>query len=193
MNAIKPDHVDEAVIHVAGDALGAADASAVLALLLEGFIQRPPARMRHWMRLRNCLVKPWKLRTSEMACPVSPLLASDAPQYFAGRFPVQHVLADAPDHAEIVLAVDDWHLRFRTHVAVKASAAGGWRVSMMTSVQTLNHFGRLYMTVVDPVHRHCVAPMILRHALDYAVDRLSDGRGKAVLASRFSVGQSRRA
>lgn len=187
MNAITPDHVDEVVMYLSGDVSGTADALALLALLLEGFILRPPARMRYWMRLRNRLVKRWKLRTSEMACPVSPLLASQAPRRFAGCFPVQQIIAGKPHHAEVMLAVDDWHLRFRTHIAVNAWADQGWRISMMTRVQTLNRFGRVYMSVVAPLHRHWIAPMILRHAVDHAVDRLRAMSSSAVDKPRYAV------
>lgn len=144
----------------------------MLARVLEGCVEHHPRHVRRWMRLRNVLVRPWRLRTSEIGCPVSSLLSQDPALRFAGRHPVLAVLHDTASRAEVLLGADDRHLRFRTRVAVQRQADGTMRVTMATGVQTLNRFGRFYMRVVDPVHRRWIAPAILQasvaHALEHA-------------------------
>ena len=45
-------------------------------------------------------------------------------------------------------------------------------VTLATRVQYLNWFGRLYMALIDGVHRGYIAPTMLRLAVDHAVRAL---------------------
>lgn len=148
-------------------------ASNVLARILEGAMQRAPAHVQRWMRWRNALVRPLRLRTSPLGCPVSGLLATNAPLDFANRFPVQRITGDGVDVSQVWLAVEDRHLRFRTRIWVQRTG-GVFQASMATDVQTLNAFGWLYMRLIHRTHRHYVAPAILQHAIAYAVDVEAD-------------------
>lgn len=158
--------VDEATLAAVG--LRDASASALLAALLDGFLHNRPAGVSRLMRLRNVLVLPLGLRTSPLGCPVSSLLGQ-APQTFAGRFPV---LAQAVDEdgrsAQVVLGADDKHLRFRSCAMVER-IDGGVRFSLATRVRTRNLFGDIYMRLIDRTHRAYVAPAMLQLAVAYAL------------------------
>lgn len=163
-------HDDQAVMTFRCGPFDGLRASQVLALLLEGFLLNPPGTVGYLMALRNPLVAPLRLRTSPLGCPVSSLLATDARQHFAGRFPVLDQQVDAADHrAEVLLGADDRHLRFRSSVSVQRLDNGQVQVALATRVLTLNLFGRLYMQLVDPVHRHHIAPSLLRRAAEHAL------------------------
>lgn len=145
-------------------------ANAVLALLLQGCIHAHPWQVRLAMRLRNVMVKPWRLRTSNIGCPVSSLLDREATMHFAGVYPVRQIVRDDASCEEIVLGADDRHLRFRTSISAERLDDGGMHVTMMTVVQISNRFGRIYMRLVDPFHRRWIAPAILDAALAHACD-----------------------
>lgn len=143
-------------------------ANTLLALLLQGCIQAHPWLVQLAMRLRNGMVRPWRLRTSNIGCPVSSLLDREATMRFAGIYPVRQIVHDDADRAEIVLGADDRHLRFRTSISVERLDDGGMHITMTTAVQTSNRFGRIYMRLVDPFHRRWIAPAILDAALAHA-------------------------
>jgi len=138
--------------------------TAILAALLQAFVEHPPAGVGGLMQLRNLLVRPLGLRTARLGCPVSSLACRDTPEWFLQRFPVLAQQHDAQS-AQVILGADDRHLRFRSCVAVSAGADGTIEVSLATRVQCRNAFGRAYMAVVDPVHRHYVGPRLLSAAL----------------------------
>ncbi|MEG0185203.1 MAG: DUF2867 domain-containing protein, partial [Stenotrophomonas sp.] len=145
-------------------------ASALLADVLDGFLRNPPAGVGQLMALRNRLVAPLKLRTSPLGCPVSSLLSTDRSTLFAGRFPVLAAHVDADDRcAEVLLGADDRHLRFRSSVRVHITESGTVDVSLGSRVQTHNAFGRTYMALIDGVHRHYIAPALLRRAVEHAL------------------------
>jgi hypothetical protein len=128
------------------------------------------------MSLRNVLVRPLGLRTSPLGCPVSSLLARDATQLFAGRFPVLGQSMDATDdRAQVLLGADDKHLRFRSCVGVQRQPGGRLVFTMGTRVRTHNVFGRLYLLAIDRVHRGYVTPTMLERAVTHALKTLDAG------------------
>ena len=157
-------------------------ASALLAEVLDGFLRNPPGGVSRLMALRNRLVAPLHLRTSPLGCPVSSLLSTDRRRLFAGRFPVLDVRVDDDDRsAEVLLGADDRHLRFRSSVRVQFTASGDVRISLGSRVQTHNRFGRVYMALIDAVHRHYVAPALLRRAVEHALaPELADWAGDSL-------------
>ncbi|HZZ78280.1 MAG TPA: DUF2867 domain-containing protein, partial [Gemmataceae bacterium] len=164
------DHEDTFQLLVGAGGRVARPASAWLEGLLEGFLASRPSGVSRLMALRNALVKPLGLRTSPLGCPVSPLLGGGGGRLFAGRFPVLDMAIDAADtRAQVVLGVDDKHLRFRSCVGVDLSGNGRVAFTLGTRVQCTNRFGRLYMAAIDPVHRGYIAPAMLRLAVDHAL------------------------
>ncbi len=141
-----------------------AAAQTILATLLDAFLHSPPKSVGMLMRMRNALVKPAGLRTSDLGCPVSSLRNTESSHLFVGRFPV-HAFEISEDgkSAQVLLGADDKHLRFRSCVAVHLQAE---RVvlSLGTRVQCKNWFGRFYMAAIHHVHLLYVAPTMLRHA-----------------------------
>lgn len=159
------DHEDGFVLDLPAAETPALDADALLARLLDGFVENAPGGVARLMRLRNVLVKPFGLRTSPLGCPVSSLLG-DAPQRFAGRHPVLAQRIDAGGRrAEVILGADDKHLRFRSCVGVERLPNGSTRFSLATRVRHRNVFGALYMRLIDRTHRAYVAPTMLRMAV----------------------------
>ncbi|MBN8884344.1 MAG: DUF2867 domain-containing protein [Rudaea sp.] len=155
----------------------AGSASACLALLLDGFVDNPPAGVSRLMKLRNFLVKPLGLRTSPLGCPVSSLLGRDDGDTFAGRFPVLAQSIDAGDtRAQVLLGADDKHLRFRSCVGVQMLGDGRIVFSLGTRVACKNLFGRFYMAAIDRTHRRYIAPAMLRMAVDHAIRACANDR-----------------
>jgi len=144
-------------------------ASALLAALLEGFLENPPSSVSRMMAFRNILVKPIGLRTSPLGCPVSSLLSKQRDHLFANRFPVLDQSTNTDDSlAQVVLGADDKHLKFRSCVGARIINSHQIEFSLGTRVQCNNLFGRFYMTVIDRVHRGYVTPTMLRMAVEHA-------------------------
>jgi len=159
--------------------LEATSAAAVLAAILDGFLDNRPLGVSRLMAFRNVLVKPWGLRTSPLGCPVSSLLSRSSGEWFDDRFPVLAQRVDGRGMcAEVLLGADDVHLAFRSAVGVELLADGRARCTFGTRVRARNLFGRVYMAVVDPVHRAYVAPTMLRLAVDHAVRRIRESSGR---------------
>lgn len=145
--------------------------SMLLAAVLAGFLDNPPAGVGRLMMLRNWLVTPLRLRTSPLGCPVSSLLNPEAPELFCGRYPVLAQASDADgQRAQVILGADDRHLQFRTCVAVQRLDDGGALVTLATRVHCRNLFGRAYLALIVQVHRDYIAPTMLRMAVSHAVD-----------------------
>lgn len=184
------DHEDSFVIVVEEAGFATRSARAIMAAVLEGFVDNRPRGVSRLMALRNGLVKPLGLRTSPLGCPVSSLL-SPATQTFAGRFPVLAQRADADDaRVEVVLGADDKHLAFRSCVGVERLADGRIAISLGTRVRTRNAFGRFYMAAIERVHRSYIAPAMLRLAVEHAMRAIGDASGAAA-ASRFGAVEPR--
>lgn len=163
------DHQDTFVISVRGQGFRHLHASALLADVLDGFLQHRPSGVSALMRIRNLLVKPLRLRTSPLGCPVSSLLSPQRDQLFQGRFPVLAQRVDAGDRlAQVVLGADDRHLRFRSCVAVDIVSDDRIDISLGTRVACRNAFGRVYMALIEGAHRRYVSPAMLRLAVENA-------------------------
>jgi hypothetical protein len=139
----------------------------LLAAVLHGFVDNRPPIATALMRLRNTLVRPLRLRTSSLACPVSSLLGKECDNMF-DDFPVFDSVADE-SRAEVVLGADDRHVRFRTAVSVAKVGNGQTRLSMSTKLITLNAFGRFYLAAIDVPHRKLISPQIMRFAVAHLI------------------------
>jgi len=162
-----PYHDDCFAVRLAAAELPNGSPAAILAMVLDAFLEHRPTSVSLMMRVRNLLVRPLGLRTSPLGCPVSSLLGSSTCQ-FAGRFPV-HGQQSNERLAEVVLGADDKHLKFRSCVAVRIDADGNALITLGTRVVVRNAFGRFYMAVIDRVHRHYVTPTLLRTAVNGAL------------------------
>lgn len=160
-------HEDRVVLRLpAGSVRG--DADALLQRVLAGFLHNRPASVSRLMRVRNLLVRPLRLRTSPLGCPVSSLLSEDRERLYAGRFPVLAQRIGAR-RAEVLLGADDRHLVFRTSVDVRIEADGAIEIGLGTRVRCRNAFGRAYMAAIAAVHRRHIAPTMLRMAVASAL------------------------
>lgn len=149
-------------------------AQTMLADVLEGFLANRPMGVSWLMRLRNVLVRPLRLRRSPLGCPVSSLLSCERGHLFAGRFPTlgQRVSADHR-RAEVLLGADDRHLAFRSCVGAEHTA-DGLRITLGTRVRCRNAFGRVYMSLIDSVHRRYISPTMLEMAVAHALQQAED-------------------
>ncbi|MCD9033904.1 DUF2867 domain-containing protein [Luteimonas sp. Y-2-2-4F] len=144
------------------------DADALLRRVLAGFLHNRPASVSRLMRLRNLLVRPLRLRTSPLGCPVSSLLSGERDRLYAGRFPVLAQRIGAR-RAEVLLGADDRHLAFRSSVDVRIGDDGAIEVGLGTRVRCRNAFGRFYLAAISAVHRRHIAPTMLRLAVASAL------------------------
>lgn len=166
-------HEDQVSLRLGEAVCRGATPAQVMDALLTGFVENPPDGVSRLMALRNVLVRPAGLRRSPLGCPASSLLSGDAPLRFAGRHPVLAERCSRDGRrVEVILGADDRHLAFRTCIGVRASGDGTLLCTMATRVRTRNLFGRLYMAAIGGVHRRYVAPAMLRHAVDHAVQAL---------------------
>jgi len=173
-------HEDTFLLTTDAGELPSNSASALLAFLLDGFLENSPIGVGRLMAFRNALVRPLGLRTSPLGCPVSSLLNKQQCDFFADRFPVLDQSVNATDtRAQVILGADDKHLRFRSCVGVETLSDGRVALTMGTRVFFKNVFGRLYMAAIDRVHRRYVAPTMLRKAADHAASRLREA-GKRI-------------
>ena len=181
-------HQDSFALEIDAADLPTASASQLLAGLLDGFLENRPTGVSRLMGLRNVLVKPLGLRTSPLGCPVSSLL-NDAPQRFAGRFPVLEQSIDADDRrAQVVLGADDKHLRFRSCAGVELMPNGKARFTLGTRVRNRNLFGAVYMRLIDRAHRRYVAPAMLSMAASHL---LAAPAPTCAAAAAFAWGDAR--
>jgi hypothetical protein len=107
---------------------------------------RQPRWIRTLMALRDILVTPFGLKTSD---PNNRTTAD-----VIGIFPV---LSQSP--ARLVAGFDDSHLDFRVVVDV-ANAGPGQQVTATTLVLTHNWLGRAYLAIILPFHRLIVRSML---------------------------------
>lgn len=163
------DHQDTFLLTVRGQGYARLSSQQVLAEVLEGFLVARPAGVSWLMRFRNVLVRPLKLRTSPLGCPVSSLLSQPQGRLFAGRYPVLGARIDDDDlRSQVVLGADDRHLVFRSCVGVQVVSDSQIDFTLGTRVRYRNLFGRIYMSVIDRVHRSYIAPAMLRNAVTSA-------------------------
>ena len=126
-------------IAVAGATLDARQAA-------QRMMGRSPRWVERLVALRNALVAPFGLKTSGAG--------EKAAKDIIGIFPV---LSETPDR--LVAGFDDSHLDFRVVVDVGA-CDGGQQVTATTLVRTNNWLGRIYLTVILPLHRLVVRALL---------------------------------
>lgn len=162
-------HEDTFRLSLRGPQFAQSDAQALLAQVLEGFLQNPPTGVSRLMALRNWMVRPLGLRTSRLGCPVSSLLSGQTCNLFAGRFPVLEQGVSA-QRAQVVLGANDKHLLFRSCVGVEIISDNRVDITLGTRVRCKNLFGRFYMAMINQVHRTYVTPVMLRQAVEHFVE-----------------------
>ncbi|MET0893295.1 MAG: DUF2867 domain-containing protein [Pseudoxanthomonas sp.] len=159
-------HQDTFSLTVRGEGYSRLSSERVLAELLQGFLQRSPTGVSWLMRLRNTLVRPLKLRTSPLGCPVSSLLSQQGGELFAGQYPVHAAdTSDGGRRSQVILGADDRHLAFRSCVGVQIVSDSQMVFTLGTRVRHNNWFGCVYMSLIDRVHRSYIAPAMLRSAV----------------------------
>lgn len=165
-------HVDHFTLTLPPKMLGAAQkrSDELLAGLLGGFINNPPAGVTRLMQLRNTLVRPLKLRTSSLGCPVSSLLSEHRNNLFADKYPVLSQQVDENNLcSQVILGANDKHLVFRSCASTQILADGSVVFSLSTKVACKNLFGRMYMAAISQTHRRYVTPTMLMYAVTDAV------------------------
>ena len=150
------------------------NASQILELVLEGFLNNAPRGVSGLMMIRNVLVRPIGLRTSPLGCPVSSLLSDDRSNLFAGQYPVLDQLVEADGSgAQVMLGAKDKHLIFRSCIGVAKTGPASVKITLGTCVMCKNAFGHFYMAAISLVHRKYISPTMLRRAADYLVSKIS--------------------
>lgn len=166
-------HEDTFLLSIQGFDFKGLTASQLLGMLLDGFLMNAPKGVSRLMMIRNVLVKPLGLRTSPLGCPVSSLLSEDTSNLFADQYPVWEQKVNKEDaQAQVMLGANDKHLQFRSCVGVEVVGQNHIKVTLGTRVHCKNLFGRLYMAVIDYVHRHYITPTMLRQAADYVISQV---------------------
>jgi hypothetical protein len=179
------DHQDTFRLTVRGQGYSRLSSQQLLAEVLEGFLVARPTGVSWLMRLRNFLVRPLKLRTSPLGCPVSSLLSQQQEHRFAGRYPILDARTDGDDlRSQVILGADDRHLVFRSCVGVQVISDSQVDFTLGTRVRYSNLFGRIYMSLIDRVHRGYIAPAMLRNAVASASQAsvAPDGRERGLAA-----------
>ena len=115
---------------------------------------RTPAWIMFLMAVRNALMKPFGLVTSEKQ------LSQHKSRF--GMFPVVE-----RGHDYMVLGLDDRHLDFRIVLEVQAAPhdPGNTWVTLGTNVKCHNALGRAYLAVIKPFHRRIAKAMLGQLAL----------------------------
>jgi len=167
----KIHHEDYFTLTLSTKDLKECDATLLLAKILDGFIRNQPKGVTYLMQLRNLIVTPLKLRTSELGCPVSSLLSDKSCNLFAEKYPVisQQISLDNK-LAQVILGADDKHLLFRSCAAVQILPNETIEFSLSTRVACKNIFGIFYMAMISKVHRHYVTPAMLKNAVKVVMD-----------------------
>ncbi len=177
------EHEDAFEMTLQRSQLQGVTAPALLADVLQGFLSNRPTGVFWLMQLRNVLVRPLRLRTSPLGCPVSSLLSPERCNLFLGKYPV---LAQSLDsralHAEVLLGADDRHLRFRSCVGVRMQG-NEVRITLATRVQCRNWFGRAYMASISRMHRRYVSPAMLGMAAEHALAQTRSDAGLPVFGA----------
>jgi hypothetical protein len=156
-------------------------ASLLLADFLGGFLNNPPAGVTRLMKLRNAMVRPLKLRTSPLGCPVSSLLSEKKDDVFAGQYPVLSQLTNKEDScSQVILGANDKHLVFRSCVSVTINSNDAIVFSLSTKVACKNMFGRFYMAIISQTHRKYITPTMLMYAVSYIVKKQATDQTRGI-------------
>lgn len=121
----------------------------------EALFSTQPAWVKALMGLRNALVRPFGITSSQQL-----------PEAGLGQIGIFPVLASSAD--EVLMGLDDRHLDFRLAVTVAAAEQSSWQITATTVVHTHNLLGRSYLHLILPFHR-----LIARHALQRAAKSLT--------------------
>lgn len=168
------EHQDSFELTLRASSLHGVTAPALLADVLDGFLSNRPTGVFWLMQLRNVLVRPLRLRTSSLGCPVSSLLSTERCNLFLDKFPVLEQSVDSRgQHAQVLLGADDRHLRFRSCVGIRMQS-DDVHITLATRVQCRNWFGRVYMASIDHVHRRYVSPAMLSMAVEHAMAQVQN-------------------
>lgn len=124
---------------------------------LEGLARAGLERQAWWIRaltrMRDAIMAPVGVKSSRA---VGAAAAARGP--VIGFFPLLSKSA-----GELVLGEDDRHLDFRVALLLRAGAAGGRELVVVTVVHCHNWLGRTYLAVIAPFHR-----VIARASLEQA-------------------------
>ncbi|MFZ5783730.1 MAG: DUF2867 domain-containing protein [Pseudomonadota bacterium] len=115
-------------------------------------LEAPPAWARALMRVRDGVMAPLGIKTSDM-------LRRSA--HGADRVDFFRVLAEGPD--EVVLGEDDRHLDFRLSLLFR-TVPTGTEIVATTAVRAHNALGRSYIRVIRPFHVAIVGSTLRRLA-----------------------------
>ncbi|NRB81189.1 MAG: DUF2867 domain-containing protein [Saccharospirillaceae bacterium] len=167
------NHEDTFSITVNANHFEGANPGQLLEIMLKGFLNNSPKGVSKLMMLRNVIVKPFGLRTSPLGCPVSSLLSEDTTNLYANKYPVLNQRSnEAGTITQVILGANDKHLKFRSCIRVEVINDSHIMFSLDNRVHCKNLFGRFYMTVIDLVHRHYIAPVMLRRSVDYVIAQM---------------------
>lgn len=137
------------------------DEGASMRAIAERALGAPPAWSRALMRVRDGIMRPLGVKTSDM------LRRSG---HAANHVDFFRVLAEYPD--EIVLGEDDRHLDFRLSLMFRpASPDTDTEIVATTAVRTHNALGRSYILAIRPFHLLIVGSTLRRLAKPPAPDR----------------------
>ncbi|BCE03619.1 DUF2867 domain-containing protein [Marinicellulosiphila megalodicopiae] len=149
------------------------DSQQLLEKMLEEFLINSPKGVSKLMSMRNVIVKPFGLRTSPLGCPVSSLLSEDTSNLFANKYPVLDQKQNEADNTtQVILGANDKHLKFRSCIRVEVTNDDHIIFSLENRVHCENLFGRFYMSMIDYMHRHYIAPTMLRRCVDYVISQM---------------------
>lgn len=110
--------------------------------------------------LRNALVKPFGLKTSGKEKPVYDFNKPIVKNGYVGFFEVIDLNAE-----EVLLYADDSHLEAYFAIFVNQSDNKA-EVQAITTVNTRNRFGRIYLSTIMPFHKLIIRSM-LKHVAKY--------------------------
>lgn len=112
-------------------------------------------------KLRNYLVKPFKLYTPENVVTTSNTNERITKGGKVAFFDVLEVRDE-----EILLFADDSHLKAWFSVFIDNSSILK-RITFTTTVQTKNRFGKLYLAIINPFHKLIIKTMLKKVAQQY--------------------------
>jgi hypothetical protein len=120
-----------------------------------GVLFQSPDWVLFLLRLRDCIVRPFGLKTADEIEGETQDKSLDAPF---------HILAESPDGCEMLMGEDDKHLNFRVIIRREPFSTDAENTSSLITISTAvtlhNGFGRLYFFIIKPFHRLIVASLL---------------------------------
>jgi hypothetical protein len=135
------------------------ESPASMEALYAGIFNTAPAWVEYAMRLRNMLVAPFGLKT-EIDKNQTPLIKEGEK---AGIFRIYKILEN-----EVIAGEDDKHLNFR--VSVHRKPGRDAVITVTTMVHYNNLFGKIYMTLIAPIHKMVVKSILRSSVQRFAKD-----------------------